>query len=149
MLSTSWFPTKECKGFPKMLSQTILSKKNWSKAISILLMKYIVNKYHSLTLDFEWPRQSRQYLIFFKFSLKPLTMFSYPFLWVQVQYSKHPCQGHNVLFLQRTHVASMYQIIFPKLNGNILHYVFIIHFMKIFITLKTFNVNLLYHINLA
>jgi len=34
--------------------------------IKFLLMKYILNKYYSLTLDFEWPRQSRQYLIFFK-----------------------------------------------------------------------------------
>lgn len=43
-------------------------------------------------------------------------MFSCLFLWVQVQYSKHLGQGHNVLFLQRTHVASMYQIFFPKIK---------------------------------
>jgi hypothetical protein len=43
-------------------------------------------------------------------------MFSCLFLWVQVQYAKHLGQGHNVFFLQSTHVTSMYQRIFPKIE---------------------------------
>jgi hypothetical protein len=76
-------------------------------------------------------------------------MFSCLFLWVQVQYSKHLGQGHNVFFLQRTHVASMYEINFPKIKWKHITYVFIIQLMKIFITLKTFNVNMLYYIIMA
>jgi hypothetical protein len=82
-------------------------------------MKYILNKYCILTLDFEWPRQSRQYLIFFKLDF--FKTFGYVFLRFSLGPStilKTPKPRPHVFFLQRTHLASMYQILFPKIKSK-------------------------------
>jgi len=112
---------------------------------TILLMKYIINKYYSPTLDFEWPRQSRQYLIFFKLDF--FKTFDYVFLPFSLGPSticKTPTPRPQCFFLTKYLCSFHVSNNFPQNKMETYYILYFIHLRKNFITLKTFNVNFLY-----